>query len=111
MKKVLFLMVVVLAFMSCSSNDDHDTTDSLNGSTWISPDDGDGIRTLVFSSTSFQYKYEYEGDVNTGSGTYSYDPPTIMLKMGSEAITATINGDKLTTNPTEDGDYIVYHKQ
>ncbi len=111
MKKVLFLLFTVLAFMSCSSDNDNDAIGTLNGTTWISPDDGDGIRTLIFASNTYTYKVEYAGEVQTSSGSYTYNPPKVMMKEGANTLSATISDTKLTTDPTKDGDYIVYYKK
>ena len=50
MKKYLFLMLalagIMFSFVSCSSDDDDLT--SLQSTIWVSPDDGDGLRTLTF---------------------------------------------------------------
>ena len=55
MKKYLFLMLalagIMFSFVSCSSDDDDLT--SLQSTIWVSPDDGDGLRTLTFGEKDF----------------------------------------------------------
>lgn len=110
MKKTLFLLFAVLAFMSCSSDDNNSDT-SLNGTTWVSPDDGDGVRTLIFGTSTYTFKLEYDGDIKSSTGTYTYSAPKVTLKEGTSTFSATISGTKMTTDKTDDGDYIVYYKK
>lgn len=111
MKKNIFFMLLILTlFMSCSGSDD-ESTESLNGTTWVSPDDGDGVRTIVFGSTTFSFKIEYAGNVDSSSGTYTYNPPKVVLTQGGVSWPATISGSKMTTDTTEDGDYVIYYKK
>lgn len=111
MKKYLFLLLAMLPmlFVSCSSDDDE--TASLKGTTWVCPDEGEGVRTLVFNKTEFLYTLQSKEETESVKGTYTYNPPLITLTSKDpktnkeETMTGSINKDKLSIGE------IVYTKQ
>ena len=113
MKKYLFLMLalagIMFSFVSCSSDDDDLT--SLQSTIWVSPDDGDGLRTLTFGEKEFYGTLSHQGNTQTENGTYTYEPPFVKLTYTDEKTkkqkteTARIEGKTLKLND------IVYTKQ
>jgi hypothetical protein len=83
-----------------------------DGTTWIAPDDGDGVRTLIFKNSTFEFELVYKGKTEQKyTGTYSYNPPRVVMKSENTSLSATIDGDNLTTDKTANGDYIIYNKK
>ncbi len=94
------------------SNDDDEN--SLNGTTWVCDDTVDGHRdvyTLEFSKNKVKVTSQcYEGkevDTDVETFSYSYDPPLVTI----DGEILKVNGNKMTTEPDEDGDYLVYIKK
>ncbi len=103
MKKQLFYLLAFLPiflFTACSSDDD-DTMVTLNGTTWISPDDGDGVRVLKFGKKEFYYTITSKEKTESDEGTYTYNPPFVSLTYINfetnklETIIGRIDGDNL----------------
>jgi hypothetical protein len=105
MKKYLFMLLAMLPIMmltACSSDDDDNSSVSLKGTTWISPDDGDGERVIKFTEKEFYFTITYQGETDSDNGTYTYTPPFVNLtainqdtnKLETES--GKIDGNKLT---------------
>jgi len=111
MKKILFLFALVLplVFNSCSDDDDDDKA-SLNGTSWYYSEEGEE-RTLSFSTSTWTMDYSYAGDTDKWSGSYTYNPPTVILKEDGIEMKLTISGNKMTSEANEDGDIFVYTKK
>ena len=110
MKNVLFLlMVAVLAFTGCKKDDDNND-DSLNGTTWEYSDEYGEERILSFASSTWVMDYSYAGDIDRWTGSYTYNPPTVTLKIGGDKMKLYINGNTMTSEADEYGDVFVYTK-
>lgn len=121
MKKITFLLVAFIATMFCGcSSDDDDSSNFLEGTTWVSYEEGDGERlTLIFQKTTATFIYEYDsngdGILNSAdtkeesSVTYTLDGNNITIKEGSNTTSGTISGNKMTLS--SDGDYVIYYKK
>lgn len=107
MKKTLFLMLTAMSFVliSCSKNDDSPSKSTLNGTTWISPDDGDGERTIIFGDGTFRFTLIYKGKTEIDKkGTYVYSKPNVTLSDGTKGV---VVGNTMTLGE----DAIEYKKQ
>lgn len=113
MKKYFLILLAILPmllFSACSSND-KEVTASLNGTTWVAPEDGDGLRTMRFTEKEFIFTIVYNGEVDTDGGTYTYTPPFVNFTAINrdthklETTTGKIEGKKLTLGE------ITYFKQ
>ncbi|WP_294608024.1 lipocalin family protein [uncultured Bacteroides sp.] len=119
MKKITFILVVLMAtvFSACSSDEDNDSN-SLDGTTWVA-DDEDEIRTLKFQKTTFTYIFQHDtngdGVINAAdgkdesTGTYSLDGNKITIKENQNTSQGTISGDKMVLSAN--GDSVTYYKK
>jgi len=105
MKKYLLFLLAFLpmvVFTACSSSDDDNVTElnSLVGTEWYSPDDGDGARFLSFEENKYIFVVNYKGKTDGNSGTYTYNPPYVTLKQtfpkDGESEQGRVYGEKLT---------------
>lgn len=106
MKKILFLILAILPLVltSCSKDDDS-SNETLNGTTWISPDDGDGERTIIFGDGTFRFALIYKGKTEIDKkGTYVYSKPNVTLSDGTKGV---VVGSTMTLGE----DAIEYKKQ
>ena len=124
MKKLLFVLAIALPFIfaSCSNDEDDDT---LEGTVWeVSETDGryNFVQTFYFEKTTFRYVMIDQEDTNgdgiydkedkeEGKGTYTCKDSKVTLTMDGQTITATISGNKMTSEPDEDGDVSVLYKK
>ncbi|MDH6358986.1 hypothetical protein [Parabacteroides sp. PF5-9] len=107
MKKVLFLLFLTLPFIfnSCITDDDPIVgSSSLNGTTWVYYGDEEGLESelsITFSEETYTfYGYDMvdgEKDEYFGSGSYTYDPPIVTFIEDEDTLTATVSGNKMTT--------------
>lgn len=120
MKQAMILMFAILAtvFCSCSDDDDKNSSNSLNGTTWVS--EGEEQRfTLVFQNSTVDFIYEYDdngdgvyGDSETkekSTASYTQDGNKIVIKDGKDTAYGTISGNNLTLGSGDDA--ITYHKK
>lgn len=120
MKKITFLLVALMATMlcSCSSDDDNNDSNFLEGTTWVA-DDGEEIFTLKFQKTTatFIYQRDDNGDGIFGADdtktettvNYTLDGNNIVIKEGNNTSTGTVSGNKMVLG--NDGDTVTYYKQ
>lgn len=129
MKKIILALLLIfpLVVSSCSDDDDDDNlSNSLKGTTWVYTDSYSSannwyeeVHTLSFSGSSFTYKldfeYEIEGEYDKESdsidGTYTMDGDKVVLKSKEFQEVLTINGNKMTSQPDEDGDTMTFTKK
>lgn len=123
MKKTLLLFALILPLIFCGcSNDDDDN--SLEGTVWQYSDNSEGIEesgTLTFSKSTVKLVVILKGDLDgngiveekkqEGTGTYIYDHPNVIIEFDGEKETLTVSGNKMTSTPDEDGDFIVFQKK
>ena len=124
MKKLLFVLAIALPFIfaSCSNDEDDDT---LEGTVWENSEtDGryNFVQTFYFEKSTFRYVMIDQEDTNgdgiydkedkeEGKGTYTCKDSKVTLTMDGQTITATISGNKMTSEPDEDGDVSVLYKK
>ena len=119
MRKVAFLLVALVATMLCTSScgDDNDSN-ILEGTTWVTEDEGE-ITVLKFQKTTVNVSYQYDenGDGVITSDEIDYDPVGTYILDGNNVIitvegattTGTISGNKMVLGG--DDDPITFTKQ
>lgn len=116
MKKITFLLVAFMATMLCACSSDDDSSNSLEGTTWVA-DEGDvEVFTLSFQKSTFKLTFVYDENLDgkpeetdTMSGTYSLDGSNVTLEGDGTKEYGSISGNKMTFST--DGDVVVYHKK
>lgn len=119
MKKITFLLVVLIATMFCAcSSDDNNSSNFLEGTIWVSNEE-EQIFTLEFqkSTAKFIYQYDDNGDGIFGADetkeesvvSYSLDGNDITIKDGKNTATGIISGNKMILS--SDGDSVTYYKK
>lgn len=123
MKNLLFalLFTIPLFFVGCSSEDDD--SDSLDGTVWVadsSIDEISAVITLTFRKSSFEMSGEtinYTPKMTIEvAGTYTYSGNKVILiadgiDPSENEMTFTINGNKMTSSPDENGDSVIFTKK
>lgn len=102
MKKLWLLFAIsgiVLSFSSCKK-DKVDAPSSLTGTSWVSTvveGDYSYTDTLVFGESEVSSLYaDSDGDSDSYSGTYTYDAPTVTLKLDGSTLIGTVKGNKMS---------------
>lgn len=120
MKKITFLLVAFIAtmFCACSSDDDNNSSNVLEGTTWVSTEE-EQIFTIKFqkSTANFIYQFDDNGDgIFSADETkeesvvsYTLDGNNITIKAGKDSATGTISCNTMTLYA--DGDSVTYHKK
>lgn len=118
MKQTMILLLAMLAmvFSSCS-DDDENTSFSLDGTTWVADEGTIEVLTLKFSKSTFNFTLVYDEntdgipeDTYETSGSYAVDGKNIVLTDSSgEKQYGTIDGNKITF--VEDGYSLDYYKK
>jgi hypothetical protein len=98
MKKVLFVLAVVLplVFSGCSKDDETPLSNDLNGTTWICSGDNLSISLVFSETTAYGTNTEYGRIVYQGTMLYEYRPPIVTFFESGEKTEGRISGNKLT---------------
>ena len=120
MRNFKFVLAALLAtvFCACSSDDDNNGSNVLEGTTWVSSTE-EQIFTIEFqkSTAKFIYQYDDNGDGIFGANetkeesvvSYTLDGNNITIKEGKNTATGTVSGNTMTLHA--DGDSVTYHKK
>lgn len=102
-------MALPLCFTSCSDDDDDKVNEtSLEGTTWTMPEDDVFYKMqLIFDKTTVQLLTYTEDGIEKDSGSYTYDYPTVKIKMNGLSETLSISGNKMT-GMDDEGDKLVF---
>lgn len=118
MKKVVAILTIALAMIAMASCK---KANSLAGTTWkcvvSAENDGDAYSinsSFSFQETTFTFTFDATGPgappSQSANGTYTYNAPTVTMKIGTKELTANINGSILTVNDPDLGQ-LEYKKQ
>ena len=124
MKKVLFvLLACVVAFASCSKDDDEHGNDELVGTNWIYEENlGSYIwsEDITFNSVDkFTYHYmektgDHVTDEGKATGSYKYNPPIVTGSITMDGVKVSlkgeVNGSRMTVY-IDGEEYGIYHKE
>lgn len=123
MKKVLFILSVVMSFSVLTSSckkDSGSTTNpnDLTGTKWVNNSSASGltiVETVSFTSAStYTDVAVLTGTTNatqTANGTYVYTPPTLKFTVNGTTGSGTINGNYLYAPSINGNAVVTYIKQ
>lgn len=120
-KTILFLALTVTIILttSCSSSEDDNNVNTLNGTRWEAYEVDKDISFEYKSTITFKkesYNIEISETVGgkeikySGAGTYTYEHPNITMTEDGETTKATIKGNKMITYYKGEED-VIYIKQ
>lgn len=123
MKKYLFaLLMCVVAFASCSDDDEHGS-DELVGTNWIYEESNGSYlwaEDITFNSVD-KFTYHYREltnwqvtDEGSATGSYTYNPPVVTGSITMDGVKVSlrgeINGSRMTVY-IDGEEYGIYHKE
>lgn len=124
MKRISFLLVVIMAtmFSACSSDDDNNSSNVLEGTTWESTEEWNGTVyakwVLKFQSSTFDLNFSGDEDEDgkfdrfeKTSGSYKIDGNNVSVLANGVTMTGTISGNTIYFPETDDNDEFEFHKK
>lgn len=124
MKKITFLLVAFMAtmFCACSSDDDNESSNVLEGTTWESTEEWDGTVyakwVLKFQKSTFNLDFSNDSDGDgvmdehdSTSGSYKVDGNKVSVSGKGLTMTGTISGNTIHFTETDNNDEFEFYKK
>ena len=124
MRNFKFVLVALLAtvFCACSSDDDNNDSNVLEGTTWESTEEWDGTVyakwVLKFQSSTFDLNFSGDEDEDgkfdrfeKTSGSYKIDGSNVSVSADGLTMKGTISGNTIHFPETDDNDEFEFHKK